>query len=101
MPDTPYLSRAQHGPRQLPSRLKPQFVVDQRENIFPGSSLGHFLSFGNVHRHRLFAENVIIMLEREKHDLAMEYRRCGDAYKIDAVARNGLTPITRKMPDAE
>jgi len=54
-----------------PTRLKPQCVIDQSKYRLSIGGIGHFLSLGDVQRHRLFAEDVLARLDRGKRHLEM------------------------------
>ena len=71
--------------------LKPQFVIDKGEQRLTFGRIGHFLGFGDVHRHRLFAENVFAEFQGEQRYLAVQLGRRGDAYEVDVVAWWPLT----------
>ena len=91
----------QDFPRSASAAQKSKFVVNQRQHIDTGGFFRHFPRFVCRHRHRLFAQNVLAVFEREQSHFLVKNRRRGDADQINRFVFDCLAPIARVMRDAE
>jgi hypothetical protein len=92
---------AKHFEGMTSAGLKPKLVIDQRHDARSLCGVGHLASFDDIHRHRLFTEDVFAVFDRGERHLVVKHRRRGYANKVDIVARNRFAPVVGMMRDLE
>ena len=83
----------------LAAGLEPQFVVDQSKHADRSRGQCHLLGLGHIHRHWLFAKNMLAVLECKKGHLLVKVGRSRNTDEIDRIVLDGLAPVVGKMAD--